>query len=270
MLSYHSKITDDMERRFIYISYDGSRYHGWQIQPGDITVQEEVEKAMSMLLRDCIKVTAAGRTDTGVNADMMPAHFDCQTDVFRNFALHANSFEEQLMYRMNKILPRDIAIRAIRRVCPEAHARFSATSRTYHYYISLAKDPFNYRYRLCMPQSPDFGIMNEAAGQLLGVHDFECFSKSHPDVKTSVCSVSRALWEQTGEDEWRFVITANRFLRNMVRAIVGTLLDIGLGRQRIEDLIDIMQSRDRRMAGESVKGEALFLHDVEYPEKIFL
>lgn len=245
-------------RFFIYLSYDGARYHGWQIQPNGISVQEVLGKALSTLLREPIEVTGAGRTDAGVNASLMVAHFDCQQTTDNG----------QLTYRLNKLLPSDIAVQKIVPVTPDAHARFSATSRTYHYYIITAKTPFEpYAYRF--PQPLDFDKMNEAAQTLFDYTDFTSFSKLHTDVKTNNCRIMFAQWEQVSPIKWQFTITADRFLRNMVRAIVGTLLDVGRGVLTIEQFREIIEKKDRCSAGTSVPGNALFLADITYPDNLF-
>ena len=244
-------------RYFIYLSYDGARYHGWQIQPNGISVQEVLSKALSTLLREPIEVTGAGRTDAGVNASLMVAHFDTTQEV-----------DENLAYKLNKFLPYDIAIHKIIPVKPDAHARFSATSRTYHYYVITEKSPFEpYAYRF--PQPLDFDLMNEAAATLFDYIDFTSFSKLHTDVKTNNCRITHAEWRQVSPIKWQFTITADRFLRNMVRAVVGTLLDVGRGVLTIEQFREIIEKKDRCSAGTSVPGNALFLADVTYPEEIF-
>ena len=244
-------------RYFIYLSYDGARYHGWQIQPNGSSVQEVLGKALSTLLYESIEVTGAGRTDAGVNASLMVAHFDTE-----------HTADQQLAYRLNKFLPQDIAIHKIVPVKPEAHARFSATSRTYHYYVITAKTPFEpYAYRF--PQPLDFDKMNEAAKALFDYIDFTSFSKLHTDVKTNNCRIMAAQWEQVSPIKWQFTITADRFLRNMVRAIVGTLLDVGRGVLTLEQFREIIEKKDRCSAGMSVPGNALFLADITYPEDLF-
>lgn len=244
-------------RYFIYLSYDGARYHGWQIQPNGSSVQEVLGKALSTLLHESIEVTGAGRTDAGVNASLMVAHFDTE-----------HTADNQLAYRLNKFLPQDIAIHKIVPVKPEAHARFSATSRTYHYYVITAKSPFEpYAYRF--PQPLDFDKMNEAAKALFDYIDFTSFSKLHTDVKTNNCRIMAAQWEQVSPIKWKFTITADRFLRNMVRAIVGTLLDVGRGVLTLEQFREIIEKKDRCSAGMSVPGNALFLADITYPEDLF-
>lgn len=244
-------------RYFIYLSYDGARYHGWQIQPNGSSVQEVLGKALSTLLHESIEVTGAGRTDAGVNASLMVAHFDTE-----------HTADQQLAYRLNKFLPQDIAIHKIVPVKPEAHARFSATSRTYHYYVITAKTPFEpYTYRF--PQPLDFDKMNEAAKALFDYIDFTSFSKLHTDVKTNNCRIMAAQWEQVSPIKWQFTITADRFLRNMVRAIVGTLLDVGRGVLTLEQFREIIEKKDRCSAGMSVPGNALFLAGITYPEDLF-
>ena len=255
-------------RYFIYLSYDGARYHGWQIQPNGISVQEVLGKALSTLLREPIEVTGAGRTDAGVNASLMVAHFDTTQET-----------DEPLTYRLNKFLPQDIAIHKIVPVKDDAHARFSATSRTYIYNIVTAKTPFEpYAYRF--PQPLDFDLMNEAAKTLFDYTDFTSFSKLHTDVKTNNCRIMHAQWTQVNSQrstlnpqlstsKWQFTITADRFLRNMVRAIVGTLLDVGRGVLTIQQFREIIERKDRCSAGTSVPGNALFLADITYPEEIF-
>lgn len=252
-------------RYFINLSYDGKNYHGWQIQPRAITVQEVLNKALSTLLREQIEVVGAGRTDAGVNASMMIAHFDCQKE-FAEDAEDKNSLV-QLRYRLNKLLPSDITIHDIYAVTADAHARFSATSRTYHYYIITEKSPFEpYAYRF--PQPLDFEKMNEACKVLFEYIDFTSFSKLHTDVKTNNCKIMEARWEQVSDIKWRFTITADRFLRNMVRAIVGTLVDVGRGAITIEDFRKIIEKKDRCSAGTSVPGNALFLCNITYPDSI--
>lgn len=244
-------------RYFVYLSYDGARYHGWQIQPNGISVQEVLNKALSTLLHESIEVTGAGRTDAGVNASLMVAHFDTEHEA-----------DEQLVYRLNKFLPSDIAIHKIVSVTPDAHARFSATSRTYHYYVITAKTPFEpYAYRF--PQPLDFDKMNEAVQTLFDYTDFTSFSKLHTDVKTNNCRIMHAEWTQVSPIKWEFTITADRFLRNMVRAIVGTLLDVGRGVLNIQQFREIIEKKDRCSAGTSVPGNALFLADITYSDELF-
>lgn len=245
-----------MTRFFINLSYDGKNYHGWQIQPGAITVQEVLNKALTTLFRVPTEVVGAGRTDAGVNASMMIAHFDCEQSKYTDDLV-------QLKYRLNKLLPADIAIHDIYPVASEMHARFSATSRTYHYFVITEKSPFEpYAYRF--PQPLDFDKMNEACKVLFEYIDFTSFSKLHTDVKTNNCKISEAHWEQISPHKWQFTITADRFLRNMVRAIVGTLIDVGRGAVSVDGFRKIIEKKDRCSAGTSVPGNALFLSEVKY------
>ena len=249
-----------MPRYFIYLSYDGSNYHGWQVQPNAPTVQEKLESALSLLMRTPISVTGAGRTDTGVNASTMVAHADFSEEIDC----------KQIAYRLNKILPPDIAIHYIRRVKDSAHARFDATSRRYSYYVSTAKNPFNRRYTCRLTGEIDFDAMNEAAAVLPEYTDFTSFSKLHTDTKTNNCKIAYARWSRLSADEWVFEIEADRFLRNMVRAIVGTLLMIGRGKIAKEQIREIIEKKLRSEAGDSAPAQALFLEEVKYPEDLFL
>ena len=240
-------------RYFITFSYDGGRYHGWQIQPNGVSVQEKLEWALSTLLREEISVTGAGRTDAGVHARMMVAHFDApELDC------------EQLAYKLNRLLPQDIAVQRVEAVSDEMHARFSAKWRTYHYYIHTRKDPFLRAYSCEIHYPLDFAAMNEAGRRLMGYDDFGAFCKSGADVKTTLCQVTKAEWVQTSPTTWYFEITANRFLRNMVRAVVGTLIDVGRGRLSIEEFCKVIEGKQRTEAGESMPGNALFLEDIVY------
>lgn len=241
-------------RYFITFSYDGTAYHGWQIQPHSVSVQEELQKALSTLLRKPMEVVGAGRTDTGVHARKMVAHFDSESELECS----------QLVYKLNKLLPRDIAVQQIERVEKDMHARFSAKSRTYHYYVHLDKNPFLRSYSWQVYGNPDFDLMNRAAAVLMEYTDFTSFSKVNTDTKTNDCTITEAHWDRVGEGQWRFTITANRFLRNMVRAIVGTLMEVGRGRMSIEQLRNVVDAKDRCRAGDSVPGNALFLVEVKY------
>ena len=245
-----------MKRYFVYFSYDGTAYHGWQIQPNGNSVQAELQRCLSTLLREEISVTGAGRTDAGVHARQMVAHFDTELVIDG----------PQLAYKLNRILPQDIAVTAVREVSDELHARFSAVSRTYHYYIHTQKDPFLRNTSCELHYALDFERMNEAAAKLLTYSDFGAFCKSHADVKTTSCQVTCARWVQQSSYSWYFEITANRFLRNMVRAVVGTLIDVGRGRLSIDDFCRIIEGKKRTDAGESMPAHALFLEQVEYPE----
>ena len=204
-------------RYFITFSYDGTHYHGWQIQPSGLSVQEVLQQALSTLLRTSIDVTGAGRTDAGVHARTMVAHFDVEHPVIDCV---------QLAYKLNRLLPRDISVARVEPVDDGMHARFSATARTYRYYLHTRKDPFLRHYSWETHYDLDFDAMNAAAATLPDYRDFGAFCKSHADVKTTLCQVTHAAWHQTGPCTWYFEITANRFLRNMVRAVVGTLVEV--------------------------------------------
>ena len=243
-----------MARYFIVFAYDGTCYHGWQIQPNGNSVQAELQKAVSTILRYDIEVVGAGRTDAGVHARRMAAHFD--TDAAFDCA--------QLAYKLNRLLPRDISVYEVYPVAGDMHARFSATLRTYHYYIHMRKNPFLRHYSCELHYDLDFDLMNKAASHLLAVNDFGAFCKAHADVKTTLCNVTEAVWTRDGEDSWHFRISANRFLRNMVRAVVGTLIEVGRHRMTIEQFDRVVESGSRSNAGESMPGNALFLEDVKY------
>lgn len=251
-------------RYFIQLSYDGTEYHGWQVQPNGVSVQEVLQKALSTLLRQPTEVTGAGRTDAGVHASMMVAHFDWPAAHEGEGGEEAPLDCTQLTYKLNRLLPPDVAVQAVRPVGPEMHARFSATRRTYHYYIHTRKDPFlrGYSWQVNVPL--DFALMNEAAQVLLEYSDFTSFSKTGTDVKTNICQLTEARWEQLKPGEWRFTVSANRFLRNMVRAIVGTLVEVGRHRMTISQMRHAIEAKDRQRAGESVPGHALYLTNIEY------
>ena len=249
-----------MSRYFIELSYDGTNYHGWQVQPNGVSVQETLQQALSTLLRQDIEVVGAGRTDAGVHASMMVAHFDGPEELDC----------PQLVYKLNKLLPHDIAVRRVYQVPDDMHARFSAISRTYHYYIHTRKSPFLRHYSWLVTFPLDFEKMNEAANRLLDFEDFTSFSKVNTDTKTNICHITEAQWKEItplegqGGGAWRFTITANRFLRNMVRAIVGTLIEVGRGRMTVDEFCQVIEQKNRCSAGESVPGHALFLTEVKY------
>lgn len=249
-----------MSRYFIELSYDGTNYHGWQVQPNGVSVQETLQQALSTLLRQNIEIVGAGRTDAGVHASMMVAHFDGPEELDC----------PQLVYKLNKLLPHDIAVRRVYQVPNDMHARFSAISRTYHYYIHTRKSPFLRHYSWLVTFPLDFEKMNEAANRLLDFEDFTSFSKVNTDTKTNICHITEAQWKEITPLEgqvggaWRFTITANRFLRNMVRAIVGTLIEVGRGRMTVDEFCQVIEQKNRCSAGESVPGHALFLTDVRY------
>lgn len=247
-------------RYFIYLSYDGTAYHGWQVQPNAVSVQQRMNEALRTLLRGrCSDVTGAGRTDAGVHAHMMVAHFDAEEAVDCAW----------LTEKMNRLLPYDIVVNKIVRVKAEAHARFDARSRTYHYWVYTRKNPFNRHYATRITFPLDFEKMNEAAAYLLEVKDFTSFSKLHTDVKTNICRVTHAEWTRIGEDLWQFEITADRFLRNMVRAVVGTLIEVGRGRLSLEAFKQVIAEKDRCAAGDSMPGNALSLVGIMYDDDIF-
>jgi len=252
-------------RYFIFLSYDGERYHGWQIQPNGISVQETLNKSLSRLLQSDIEVVGAGRTDAGVHAKMMAAHFDYELADNED----AQEKGKWICQRLNRMLPQDIAIDRVAGVAPDAHARFSALSRTYNYIISDRKNPFTRKYVCHIPQSLDYSQMNAACRMLKEYTDFTSFSKLHTDVKTNDCTITQAVWTHTGPHEWTFTIRANRFLRNMVRAIVGTLVDVGLHRITLDDFRAIIESKDRCNAGMSMPAHALYLVNIEYPDAIY-
>ena len=249
-----------MSRFFITLSYNGKNYVGWQIQPNGRSVQQTLQEALSTIMRQEIMVVGAGRTDAGVHAREMVAHFDWEGHPFSS---------GDLVYKLNKFLPKDISISTIRQVSPDAHARFSAISRTYKYYVTTVKDPFlhDYTYRLFF--QPDVEAMNALCGILKEYTDFTSFSKLHTDVKTNNCRIEYAGWEKKG-DLYEFTVSADRFLRNMVRAIVGTLLEAGRGRLDEQGFRQIIEARNRSVAGDSAPGHALFLEKVIYPENIWL
>ena len=247
-----------MGRYFVTLSYDGTRYHGWQIQPNGVSVQEKLQEALSTLLREPIAVTGAGRTDAGVHARKMVAHFDLPS-------WHDGILDgKQLAYKLNRLLPYDIAVSKVEAVSEEMHARFSATSRMYRYYIHTTKDPFQKAYSCEIHYPLDFARMNEAASILMTYEDFGAFCKSGADVKTTLCQVTKAEWVQTSPTTWYFEIRANRFLRNMVRAVVGTLIEVGRGRLSLDDFRKVIEGKQRSDAGESMPGNALFLEDIFY------
>ena len=245
-------------RYFITFSYDGTSFHGSQTQPNGITVQETMESAFATILRSPVPLTFAGRTDAGVHAEAMVAHFDFEKNLPANFAA-----------RLNNLLPPSIAIRSIVPVRDDAHARFDATARTYHYRITTRKDPFTYLTHTRVAPGLDIEAMNTAAQHLIGTHDCASFCRTHTDVKTTICTVTEARWTRKNEDEAIFVITADRFLRNMVRAVVGTLFEVGRGRLTESQFVDIIAAHDRCKAGHSAPAEGLSLIDIRYPDNIY-
>ncbi|WP_273274551.1 tRNA pseudouridine(38-40) synthase TruA [Maribacter polysiphoniae] len=244
-------------RYFIVFSYFGKSYHGWQIQPNAITVQEVLEDGLSKLLRQGLSVVGAGRTDAGVHAKQMYAHFDFDGEFDA----------DELVYRLNALLPDDIAIAEIRVVKEDAHARFDAIERTYEYWITQEKNPFYSDSAHYLRHRLDVPAMNEAARLLLEHRDFECFSKSNTDVRTFNCDVKKAEWT-VDADKLVFTIVADRFLRNMVRAVVGTLIEVGIGKSDLEYVRNVLKSRDRSLAGPSVPAKGLYLTKISYPESL--
>lgn len=244
-------------RYFVQFSYNGKAYHGWQNQPNAITVQQVLVKAFSTLLRTDVSLMGAGRTDTGVHAKQMFAHFE----------MDKNEDVEDLIYKLNSFLPEDIAVQEIFEVLPDAHARFDAIERTYEYWVTKEKNPFYVEAAYFLKHPLEIEKMNEAAALLLENKDFECFSKSNTDVHTYLCDITEASWKQK-DDVLIFTITANRFLRNMVRAIVGTLLDVGTGKSTMADVKSIINSKDRSKAGYSVPAKGLYLTCISYPNTI--
>lgn len=239
---------------FVQFSYFGKTYHGWQNQPNAITVQEVLEKAFTTLLKSDISLMGAGRTDAGVHAKEMFAHFE---------AAKITDFAD-LVFRLNALLPEDIAVQKVFQVADDAHARFDAIERTYEYWISQEKNPFYQDSAHYIKKPLNVTVMNHAAELLLEYDDFECFSKSNTDVHTHLCDIKEANFK-IQEDRLVFTITANRFLRNMVRAIVGTLLEVGADKITIDDVKTILESKDRTKAGPSVPAKGLYLIKVVYP-----
>jgi len=249
----------DLLRYFVKFSYFGGRYHGWQKQPNAITVQEVLENAFTTILRDTIVLAGAGRTDTGVHAKEMFAHFDIAQELETGKVVH----------RLNSLLPKDIAVAEIFAVKEDVHARFTAVERSYEYHVATAKNPFLTETACIIRKNLDVAKMNAAAQLLLGTQDFECFSKSKTQVYTNMCTITEAIWVTDMQGNLTFKITANRFLRNMVRAIVGTLLDVGQGTRLAEEIKTIIASKSRANAGVSVPAKGLFLTAITYPNTIF-
>ena len=279
---------------FIYLQYDGTDYHGWQTQPNCVTVQETIEQKLSMLLRRPTGIVGAGRTDTGVHASQMVAHFtltertpndegrvaqgeDEASDNENRVADNGITLEDlgtdckTLAFKLNQVLPPDITVQRIVAVKPEAHARFSALSRTYRYYITTQKPLYRRNYVMRMFETLDVEMMNHACAKLFCYEDFTSFSKLHTDTKTNNCKIMDAYWQAVGKDEVSYVFTirADRFLRNMVRAIVGTLIQVGRHKMTIQEFAQVIERKDRCTAGDSVAACGLFLEEIEYPESIF-
>ena len=249
-------------RYFIKFSYLGTEFHGSQRQPNGITVQETMEQALKMIFREEVPLTFAGRTDAGVHAREMYAHFDLthsQLPIANN-----------LVFRLNGILPNSIAIHDIVPVTDGAHARFTARSRTYEYHIVDHKDPFSHDLATRVRPGLDFNAMNEAAKYLIGKQDFASFCRSNTDVKTTICDLTYAHWEVKENGHAVFTITADRFLRNMVRAVVGTLFEVGRGQMTLEQFAEVITQHTRSAAGDSAPAEGLYLTQIIYPEEIWV
>jgi tRNA pseudouridine38-40 synthase len=248
-------------RYFIFISYKGTSYHGWQIQPNSVTVQKILDDTLSVILNEKISTTGAGRTDAGVHAAVFCAHFD---------SISADLISmKNLIFRLNQFLPVDISVNSIRKVVSDANARYSAVSRTYKYYISRKKDPFSDNSSWYLHGHIDIAAMNKACRLLFKYSDFTSFSRLHSGAKSNICKIYSAVWEEL-DDRLVFTIKADRFLRNMVRAIVGTMVEIGFGKMDTEDFEEIIQAKDRCRAGKSAPAKGLFLADIEYPEEIYV
>lgn len=244
-------------RYFLELAYFGKAYHGWQNQPNAVTVQQKIEIALGVVFQQKTHIVGAGRTDTGVHAQQIFAHFDADKQLEKNIFL----------FKMNSLLPPDIAVKDVFEVKSDAHARFDALSRSYEYHIIQSKDPFLGDRSYYLKNKLDLDKMNKAAEILKDYINFKCFSKSKTDVKTYNCKITEAIWKDENE-VLVFYISSDRFLRNMVRAIVGTLLEIGFGKQPVENMHQIIKSKDRSKAGASVPAKALYLTQVIYPETV--
>ncbi|MBA2610616.1 MAG: tRNA pseudouridine(38-40) synthase TruA [Bacteroidetes bacterium] len=252
-----------MARYFLTLSYNGTNFNGWQIQDNTPnTVQQVLEEKVSMILKERVEFSGGGRTDTGVNAKNYVAHFESNCkDLIEN--------KDHWIYKFNTVLPIEISVQNIQSVLPAAHARYSATSRTYYYFIHRKKNPFIDNFSLYVYGDLDFELMNKAASFLLEYSDFTSFSKLHTQNKTNNCIITKAIWQKTNIDQWRFTISADRFLRGMVRAIVGTLLLVGKNKISLSDFKKIIEAKDRKAAGTNVEAKALFLVGINYPKEIF-
>lgn len=266
-------IVDEKQRYFAELAFDGTNYHGWQIQQNAVSAQEVFNKALQVLLRQPVETVGCGRTDTGVHARQLFAHFDkavcIQQSVFSNeqATIDDELIAEcrQLKASLNAILPKDIAVKNIIPVAANAHARFDATLRAYEYHIHFGKNPFKQNHSWQLRDFPDLELMNQAANIIKEHRDFSCFSKSNTQVKTNFCVIKEAFWKQNSDDSLVFHISADRFLRNMVRAIVGTLIAVGKKEIKPDAIRQIIQSKNRSMAGMSVPACGLYLTEVKYP-----
>lgn len=250
-------------RYFIRFAYDGTNFHGSQSQPNGVTVQETMEQALALIFRESVPLTFAGRTDAGVHAREMYAHFDLPQGV-------DTSIIHNLAFRLNGILPDTIAIYDILPVIDEAHARFSATRRTYEYHVIDHKDPFLLPYATRLRAPLNYAAMNEAALYLIGRQDFASFCRTHTDVKTTICNLTQAQWREVGDGHAIFTIAADRFLRNMVRAVVGTLFLVGQGKMNKEQFAQVINQHQRSAAGDSAPAQGLYLTRIDYPKELFL
>ena len=250
-------------RYFLRFAYDGTAFHGSQRQPNGVTVQETMEQALALIFREEVQLTFAGRTDAGVHAHEMYAHFDIGDEEMRREG-------ERLVFRLNGILPDSIAIFDIYPVKENAHARFDAVRRTYEYHIIDHKDPFLCKQATRVRPGLDFAAMNESAKLLIGKQDFASFCRTNTDVKTTICDLKQAEWKELDNGHAIFTISADRFLRNMVRAVVGTLFEVGRSKMTKEQFAEVITQHNRCAAGDSAPAEGLFLTHIEYPEEIFL
>jgi tRNA pseudouridine38-40 synthase len=254
-------MTQVKTRYFIFISYKGTSYHGWQVQPNSVTVQKILDEALSVVLNEKISTVGAGRTDAGVHAEFFCAHFDSISPELLTIA--------NLIFRLNQYLPVDISVKSLKKVIPDANARYSAISRTYKYYISRIKDPFSDNSSWYLHGKIDKSVMNYACEMLFHHSDFTSFSRLHSGTKSNICKIYKAIWEES-DNRLVFTIKADRFLRNMVRAIVGTMVEIGFGKTNVKEFEEIILAKDRCKAGKSAPAKGLFLVDIEYPEEIFI
>jgi len=255
-----------MSRYFIHMAYDGGDYFGWQIQPNEKTVQQVIEHALSTLLKQEIPVSGAGRTDTGVHASYFVAHFDHfspEATAVKNSSKTYLPTSEQFVFKLNRFLPPDIVVYKITSVAEDMHARFSATYRTYHYHISTIKPIYNRNYSHYVFGELDEEAINNCCKVIMETSDFTSFAKLHTDVHTNICRVTNAQWKKV-EQAYLFEITADRFLRNMVRSITGTLLDVGCGKLDLDGFKKIVEAKDRAKAGSSAPAKGLFLVDIGY------
>jgi tRNA pseudouridine38-40 synthase len=253
-----------MPRFFLTLSYNGTGFNGWQIQDNTPnTVQQVLEEKMAMILQEKIELLGCGRTDAGVNAKNYIAQFDSKcADLISN--------KKHWIYKFNTVLPAGIAVQDIRKVRENASARFDAKQRVYHYYINLHKDPFSDAFSTYVYGDLDFELMNRAAAILLEYEDFTSFSKLHTQTFTNNCKITKAVWQKSNVNQWRFTISADRFLRGMVRAVVGTLLMVGKNKITLDDFRKIIEAKNRQAAGQNVAPNALFLVGVVYPKEVFI